>query len=130
MLNILIVDDSKSARKRIHTAVETSEVECNVLDEAIDGEDGLNKFLKNHPDLLITDIEMPKLNGEELIQKVRQIKPNMPIIVMTSMVNEKTKQTLMANKKVYVLHKPIDTKMFNILLNKIQKELNITKEVV
>ena len=117
--NILIVDDSKLARKRVCMAIDASDIEYETINEAIDGEDGLKQFLKTHPDILITDIEMPKMNGIELITKIRQIKPNLPIIAITSIVNEKTKKSLMANKYVEVLHKPIDNKIFSSLIDKI-----------
>ena len=109
-------------------AIEESGVECNIVGQAVDGKEGLIMFLNLKPDLLITDIEMPKMNGEELIKEIRQINQNIPIVAITSMVNEKIKQTLVTNGFVYVLHKPINKKLFSVLLNKISNKLYASKK--
>lgn len=55
---------------------------------ASDGAEGLEKFVQFHPDIIITDINMPKLHGFKMTSEIRKIAPNVPIIV-TSAHNEK-----------------------------------------
>jgi two-component system response regulator YesN len=122
MFEILVVDDSKSARNRIIKTLENLNINCKVLASATDGVEGIEKYLEFRPNLIITDIEMPNMDGREFITKIKKLNNDIPIIAITSIVNEKVKQSLMSNYHVYVLHKPIDTKLLEILLNKLQNE--------
>ena len=123
MFNILVVDDSKVARKRVVNTLEIADSQCNILATAEDGKEGLDKYIEFRPNLVITDIEMPNMDGREFISKLKQLNNDLPIIAITSIVNEKVKKTLTAHKLVYVLHKPLDTKLLNMLLSKLQKEI-------
>lgn len=51
---------------------------------ALDGEEAYSKYIDNHIDIIITDIEMPKMNGIELVKKIRQYDENLPIFIITS----------------------------------------------
>ena len=51
---------------------------------AYDGEEGVELFLKHRPDIIITDIQMPKMNGLEMISKIRETDTDIPIIVTTA----------------------------------------------
>lgn len=51
---------------------------------AKDGEEGLEKFKQKNPDLIITDIQMPKMNGIEMIKNIRKKNKNIPIIITTA----------------------------------------------
>lgn len=89
-------------------------------DFAVDGEDGKNKIESNKYDLIFMDIQMPKLTGEELIQKIRLQGIETPIIALTarSMKNEQIYYTDLGFNSV--LSKPITldtikTKLDNFL---------------
>ncbi len=125
MFKVLVVDDSKSARNRIIKTLEESTVSCEVIGTAEDGKEGLSKYIEFRPNLVITDIEMPNMDGREFITKLKQLNNNLPIIAITSIINESIKQSLMGNNLVYVLHKPIDNKLLQILLNKIATDISI-----
>ena len=51
---------------------------------AADGAEGLEKFREYRPDLVVTDIEMPKLDGLEMSKEIRKISPDTPIILTTA----------------------------------------------
>jgi CheY-like chemotaxis protein len=51
---------------------------------AKDGEEGLEKFKQKNPDLIITDIQIPKMNGIEMIKNIRKKNKNIPIIITTA----------------------------------------------
>ena len=51
---------------------------------AADGAEGLEKFKEYRPDLVVTDIEMPKLDGLEMSKEIRKISPDTPIILTTA----------------------------------------------
>ena len=50
---------------------------------ALDGETALKLFKKENPDIVISDIHMPKLNGIELMKRIKKIDPDKPVILIT-----------------------------------------------
>ena len=79
---ILIVED-ESAIRRVLKKILEEESSQYVVDTAENGEEGLEKIIAEDYDLVISDIKMPKLNGEELLIEAKKVKPN-TIFVMTS----------------------------------------------
>jgi two-component system chemotaxis response regulator CheB len=88
VINTLIVDDSPLVRGIIRDFLE-EEGSFNIIGEAIDGEDGVKKIFSLKPDLVTLDIDMPKMNGFEVIDAVMKKTP-VPIVVITSMDTAKT----------------------------------------
>lgn len=80
-LKILYIDDEDFIRK---DAVEYLSFYCNHVYEACNGEEGLEKLKELKPDIIITDIKMPKLNGIEMIKKIRQRDKTTKIIIATA----------------------------------------------
>lgn len=60
MLKVVVVDDEKLVRKGIVLEVDWTALDCMVVAEAENGEQGLETVLKYEPDLIITDIRMPE----------------------------------------------------------------------
>ena len=124
MLNILVVDDSRLARKRvIQTLEDITSIDCNVVAEAVDGVDGLKKFNELKPDIVISDIEMPNMNGIELTQEICKIDNSVCIIVISSVANEQIKQSVKINSFSNYLKKPIDQKQLEITLLRFEKHM-------
>ena len=88
MINTLIVDDSALARNILRDFLE-GDGSFNIIGEAEDGEEGIQKILSLNPDLVTLDIEMPKMNGLEVIETVSK-KSSVPIVVITSHDTAKT----------------------------------------
>ncbi|RXJ58119.1 response regulator transcription factor [Candidatus Marinarcus aquaticus] len=80
-LKILYIDDERLIREN---AVEYLSFYCNHVYRAIDGIDGIEKYKKYKPDIIITDIKMPKLNGMEMIKKIRTHDKKTKIILATA----------------------------------------------
>ena len=59
-----------------------------VVDQAFDGEEGYFKILENHPDLIILDIMIPKMNGFKVCAKVREYGVMSPILMLTAKSGE------------------------------------------
>ena len=88
MINTLIVDDSSMVRDILRDFLE-EEGNFNIIGEAVDGEDGVEKILSLNPDLVTLDLEMPKMNGLQVIETVMK-KASVPIVVITSHDTAKT----------------------------------------
>jgi len=88
MINTLIVDDSSLARDILRDFLEGDE-NFKIIGEAADGEEGVDKILSLNPDLVTLDLEMPKMNGLQVIEVVMK-KASVPIVVITSHDTAKT----------------------------------------
>ena len=104
---ILLVDDSLSIRKFVSRMLESSGYK---VDTAVDGEDGLRQASVKSYRLIITDLEMPKLNGYEVIQGLRSRPQTQqtPIIVMTSRAGDKHRQMAIDIGASSYIAKPVD----------------------
>lgn len=79
-LNMLIVEDGDDIREIMST---TFNKICSSTRTAVDGLDGLQQFNEERPDIIISDIRMPNMNGNEMIEKIKNIDSNIPIIVVS-----------------------------------------------
>ena len=80
-LKILYIDDEDYIRAN---AVEYLSFYCDNVYEAYDGISGLESYEKYKPDIIITDIKMPKLNGIEMVKKIRQKDKKTKVILATA----------------------------------------------
>ena len=95
MTKILCVDDSATMRKMVtHTLNATGKYQCI---EAVDGKEGLAMVISEHPDLVITDFNMPLMNGIDLTAAIRELIEHRytPILLLTT----ETSDTLRAAAK-------------------------------
>jgi NarL family two-component system response regulator LiaR len=82
-IRIMIVDDHAVVRKGIRALLATEE-DLEVIGEAIDGEQAISQFEELDPDLLLLDLIMPKVNGIEVIKRIKGDHPDSKILVLTS----------------------------------------------
>jgi YesN/AraC family two-component response regulator len=85
MLNIILVDDEPIVRLTIQTLGPWQNYGFQFAFEAANGQEALEQLKSDdNIDIVLTDISMPKMNGIELIQRVKTINPNIPIIVLSA----------------------------------------------
>ena len=77
---ILVIDDEKNIREGLSMALEDEGYEVITAE---DGKKGLEKALYESVDLIITDLRMPLVSGEEILKKVVTEQPSSPVIVLT-----------------------------------------------
>lgn len=112
-MKVLIVDDDKAALEFMADAVEN---EGHHARTAENGEVGLQVFDEFKPDLVLTDIQMPRVDGLELLKKIRKTDQQTKIIVATAFGSEDfAKQALMDGANGY-LNKPIRVKELSELM--------------
>lgn len=80
MARVLIIDDEQSIRDTLR---EILEYEGYEVEEADNGEQGLQKLKKFNYDVALCDIKMPKMDGLELLDKAREVAPDLPVIMIS-----------------------------------------------
>jgi DNA-binding response OmpR family regulator len=104
-IKVLFVDDEKSIAKSIKSALGDYFEKFIVVSNGIEA---LKIFKKEHPDLLITDIMIPKMNGLELARAIKQSSPNFPIIIQSAYSDkDKLLDAISIGVKKYFI-KPVD----------------------
>lgn len=109
MERILIADDSETARMFVRKCLEIAGCRDAAFVEAADGNEALERMREAPPDLLVTDLNMPEMDGTALLEKVRA-SPKLcavPVIVVTSASNPAKDRKLLAMGAKTVLSKPI-----------------------
>ncbi len=102
-INVLIADDHSIVRDGIRQLFEKEE-DLNVVGEAVDGRQALEKVKDLLPDVLLLDIAMPQLNGLEVIGLVRESAPDTQIVVLSMHAKESyVQQVLKSGALGYVL---------------------------
>ncbi|MCR5770811.1 MAG: response regulator [Butyrivibrio sp.] len=84
MLSVLIVDDEKLVRTGIVMGIDWASLGCAVVAEASDGQEGYDAATKYNPDLIICDIRMPKMDGIEMVSKLRKDGNNAYTVFLTA----------------------------------------------
>ena len=125
MSKILIIEDEEPIR-RVLVRILTEEDASFDVHEAVDGKDGLNKLKNNNYDLVLCDIKMPKLDGIEVLEKVKFSKKMLPFIMLTGHGNVSTAVEAMKLGAYDFISKPPD---LNRLLNSVRHALE-TKNLV
>jgi len=108
-LHVLYVEDDTTLRLSTITLLKQFFAS---IDEAVDGKDGLDKYNLKQYDLIITDINMPNMNGFEMIKNIKQKDPNQTIIVTSAYNDSDSLLSLIDLDVDKFLLKPVDSKKF------------------
>lgn len=104
---ILVIDDDEICRRTVSNILGESGYEVS---QAEDGQDGLQAALSDPPDLIICDVDMPKLNGFEVVAKLRADAKTeaIPVIFVTGLVDQVTSEKARAAGAVDIFIKPFE----------------------
>jgi DNA-binding NtrC family response regulator len=119
MNRILVIEDEASIR-RVLTKIISEENEAYHVEEAEDGLLGLEMIKNNDYDLVLCDIKMPKMDGVEVLEKAKKIKPEIPIVMISGHGDLDTAVNTMRLGAFDYISKPPD---LNRLLNTVRNAL-------
>ena len=117
MKKILLVDDEPMVLRVMRGALEREGFQ---VDTAVDGEAAWEKIAESCPDVLVTDIEMPRLSGRELCQRIQKELPDrkFPIFVSTSLTALEHREWSKDISLLLFLEKPISIRMLRSEISK------------
>lgn len=107
MIKVMLVDDEPIFLRGFQSLIDWAQTGCQVTQLAESGEDALLKLEQNQPDILITDLVMPGMNGIELIRCVKHLHPSIEIIILSGHGEFEFAQQAMENEVSGYLLKPV-----------------------
>ena len=120
MSKILIIED-EAAIRRVLTKIISEESDAYQVEEAEDGLHGIEKIKDNDYDLVLCDIKMPKMDGVEVLEKAKKIKPEIPFVMISGHGDLDTAVNTMRLGAFDYISKPPD---LNRLLNTVRNALD------
>lgn len=130
MFNVLLVEDEKVIRQGMVVLIEEVAIGFKVLWEAEDGTRAWDILKHETPDVLITDIRMPNMDGLQLIQKTRVLYPEMSVVIVSGYDDfAYARQAIMYGVEDYLL-KPIDRVEFVTTMERVYAKCEVKKKVL
>ena len=119
-LNVLIVDDSAVMRRMVTKVLRMTGIELGEVHEATNGQEGLDILDRHWVDLALVDINMPVMNGEEMINRVRA-KPEIGdlAIVVVSSDGSSTRSKRLQDQGVRFIRKPFAPETFRRVVGEV-----------
>ncbi len=122
MSKILIIED-EAAIRRVLTKILSEENDTYQVEDAEDGLAGLEKIKNNDYDLVLCDIKMPKMDGVEVLEAVKKIKPEIPMVMISGHGDMETAiQTMRLGAFDYISKPPDLNRLLNTVRNALDKK--------
>ena len=116
MARVLIVDDSKTSRKFLKNMLE--EAGHEIIAEAVDGADGVAKYMELKPDVVTMDITMPVMDGIEAVGEIMRQDPEAKVIMVTAAGQKNNMVEALKKGAADFIQKPFES---GIIINTIDK---------
>lgn len=125
MYNVLIADDETIILSGIRFLIDWEKNDCTIMDTARNGRDALEKINACPPDIVLCDINMPAMDGIELLKKVSQSHPTIVFIMLTNLQEFHLAQDALRCRAVdYLLKNQLDESLLEAALSKAKKEFD------
>src|SRR6185295_208059 len=122
MINVILIDDEPLARSLVREYLQDFS-DFSILQECSDGFEGLKAIQQHQPDLIFLDIQMPKINGFEMLELIDQP----PAIIFTTAFDEYAIKAFEAHAIDYLL-KPFDQERFDKAISKWMDQKNVNTD--
>ena len=127
MSKILIIED-EAAIRRVLSKIISEENESYNVEQAEDGLLGIEMIMNNDYDLVLCDIKMPKMDGVEVLEKAKKIKPEIPIVMISGHGDLDTAVNTMRLGAFDYISKPPDlNRLLNTVRNALDKKVLIVE---
>ncbi len=124
LYTIILVDDEEEVRKSIIKKIDWQAAGFRVIGDAENGEDAMEKIEVLEPDVVLTDIRMPYMDGLALAEKIRQRYPSMKVLIFSGYDDfEYAQRAIKLNVTEYIL-KPVNVEELTSILMKIRSNLD------
>lgn len=123
MLKVLIVEDEDIIRKGLVYTINWLEMNCSVIGAAQNGAEGLEMIRSLSPDLVLTDIRMPRMDGLEMVKKAQESNFFKVILLTSYSEFEYAKQAISLQVSDYLL-KPVDEENLKQVIARIQQQVH------
>lgn len=124
LYRIILVDDEEEVRKGIIRKIDWENLGFQVVGDAENGEDALEKIEQLEPDVVMTDIRMPYMDGLTLCSRIRQKYPSIKILIFSGFDDFEYAQTaIKLNVTEYIL-KPVNVEELTEILNRVRDNLD------
>jgi DNA-binding NtrC family response regulator len=127
MPSILVIDDKESMRQMLAKTLESEGFE---VDTARDGERGLDKAKEKRFDLILTDLKLPKMDGLEVLSSIKDLDPEVAVIVMTAYGTIETAVQAIKQGAFDFLTKPFDVDHLQVLIQRALENRRLLAENV
>lgn len=124
-INVILVDDEKDALQALEILLHETQM-VQVIKRIDDPLDVFPALLKDKPDAIFMDIRMPRIDGIELIKKVREINPTIPVIIVSAYDNHVF--DAVKHQAFDYLLKPVNRKELSTTIDKLSKVINLKKD--
>lgn len=111
--NVLVVDDSSLARRMLRRMLEEM---GHSVEEATDGASALEQFFLKQPDIVMLDMVMTGMYGLEVLAKMREINPNVRVIVASADIQTSTRDKAREAGAAAFVNKPVNAKELATIL--------------
>ena len=125
MVRVLVADDSASIRILLKDVLTMENYD--IVGEAVDGADTLEKYEQLQPDVLLLDLAMPKMSGLEVLQQLQPKYPQMKVIVITANGSEQVYKECKKYGAIGYIDKPFDFKDVLAQIEEVTKLITIEK---
>ena len=114
---VLIVDDETLVRKTLADILRAMRyVDTLEIEEASSGREGLDAVVRQRPDLVLLDLQMPGMSGLALLKQIREVEPRLSVIVISATQENKMSSEALRNGAVAYLPKPFDPRHVEMLV--------------
>lgn len=124
MIKVVVVEDEMIVRKGIISTTNWNKYDCEVIGEASNGREGITIVQKLEPDIVITDVRMPGLDGIEMIKQLVQLLDLEYIVISGYSEFEYAKQAVKLGVTDYLLKPVDDEELYQALANAIKRVRN------